>query len=226
MNQKKQLLFCGSPLSSDENSSNGGSSEGGSSGGGESSGSSSEGPLPANNGIENIGLAVFKHDRLVGKLTPTETLCHLIITDKLKNCRLSIPDPEDENKAIDMFLNSDATPKIKVDLINGTPYIRLSVKMNSRIASINQISEHITQERINKIEESASYYLQTHLLNYLYKTAKDFNSDISGTGKYALNKFKTNSDFNNYNWLDNYENSFFNVEAKVNIKSNFLLTGT
>ena len=221
------MLFYGSPApdsSSKKSSSNSGSSgSGGESG---SSSSSSEEPLPANNGIENIGLAVFKHDRLVGKLTPTETLCHLIITNKLKNCRLSIPDPEDENKAIDMFLNSDATPNINVNIINGTPYIKVAIKMNSRIASINQISEYITKERVAKIEESASYYLQTHLLNYLYKTAKEFNSDISGTGKYALSKFKTESEFTNYNWLDNYENSFFNVEAKIHIKSNFLLTGT
>ena len=218
------MLFCGSPASSNSSGTN--NSSGSSSGSESSGGSSSEEPLPANNGVENIGLAVFKHDKLVGKLTTTETLCNLIVTNKLKNCRLSIPDPEDENKAIDMFLNSETTPKIKVNIINGTPYIHLSVKMNSRVASINQISEYITNERIAKIEDSASYYLKTHLLNYLYKTSKEFNSDISGTGKYALNQFKTNSEFEAYNWLDNYENAFFNVDAKIHIRSNFLLTGT
>lgn len=221
------IAILGSPVSSNSGESSQNSS-GSSSGGGTSgdSSSSQEGPLPANNGIENIGLAVFKKDKLVGTLTTTETLCNLIITKKLKSCRLSIPDPEDENKAIDMYLTAETSPQIKVRIINGTPYVSVKVKMNSRIASINQISEQITEERIAKIEESASYYLKTHLLNYLYKTSKSFNSDISGIGNYALNQFKTCSDFENYNWLDNFENTFFHVDTDVSIRSNFLLVGT
>ena len=78
------------------------------SGGGSSS--SQEDSLPADNGIENIGLAVFKGDKLIGKLTKTETLSNLVITNKLKSCRLSIPDPEDQSKAIDSYLTLDTKP--------------------------------------------------------------------------------------------------------------------
>ncbi len=214
------MLFCGRPVASPSSE----SSE--SSDSSSNDNSSSQEPSPANNGIENIGLAVFKKDRLVGKLTSTETLCNLLVTNKLKNCRLSIPDPEDENKAIDMYLTAEARPTIKVNIINGSPYVRLTVKMNTRIASINQIAENITPERIEKIENSASHYLQTYLLNYLYKTSREFNSDISGVGKYARSKFNTCSEFDDYNWLDHFENCCFNVDAKITVKSNFLLMGT
>lgn len=212
------MLFCGKPISSKSSEGSGSSSNSGS--------SSQDGPQPVDNGIENIGLAVFKNDKFVNTLSPTETLCNLIITNKLKSCRLSIPDPEDENKAIDMYLTAETKPKIDVSIVNGTPYAQVKVKMSGRIASINQISEDITDERIKKIEESASHYLKTHLLNYLYKTSQEYNSDISGIGKYAINEFKTCTEFENYNWLDNFENSFFNVDADVIVRSNFLLTGT
>lgn len=205
-----------------------GAGQGGASGssqGGESS-SDEKSNLPADNGVENVGLAVFKNDKMVGTLSKTETLCHLIITNKLKSCRLSIPDPEDETKAIDFFLTADAKPKIKVSILNGTPFVSIDVKMNGRISSINQISEHISDERIARIEESASHYLQTHIVNYLYKTSKEFNSDISGLGKYAITNFKTRSEFEDYNWLDNFDNAFFNVNTEVKVRSNFLLTGT
>ncbi len=188
--------------------------------------SSKENNLQADNGIENIGLAVFKGDKLVGKLTKTETLSNLIITNKLKSCRLSIPDPEDESKAIDSYLTLDTKPQIKASIVNGTPYVKLKVKMNARISSINEIASYIPQEKIDKIEESASHYLRIHLLNYLYKTSKDFKSDISGTGKYAISNFKTRSEYENYNWLDNFQNAFFDVETEVKVKSSFLITGT
>ncbi len=213
------MLFYGHPVSSDSSSSSS-SSEG------SSKEESSSGILPADNGVENIGLAVFKGDKLVGKLSKTETLSNLIITDKLKSCRLSIPDPDDQSKAIDFYLTADSGRKIDVSILNGTPYIKFQVKMNGRISSINQISEHISEERINKIEEAVSHYLKIHLLNYLYKTSKEYKSDISGIGKYVIKKFKTRSELAKYNWLDNYENSFFDVDAEVKVRSSFLLTGT
>ena len=148
------------------------------------------------------------------------------MTNKLKSCRLSIPDPEDESKAIDSYLTLDTKPQIKVSIVNGTPYIKVKVKMNARISSINEISNYIPQEKIDKIEASASHYLKVHLLNYLYKTSKDYKSDISGTGKYAISNFKTRAEYEEYNWLDNFQNAFFDVETEVNVKSSFLITGT
>ncbi len=210
------MQFCGNPVSSKSS----GDSEN------KEGSSSKENNLQADNGIENIGLAVFKGDKLVGELTKTETLSNLIITNKLKSCRLSIPDPEDENKAIDSYLTLDTKPQIKVSIVNGTPYVKIKVEMNARISSINEIASYIPQEKIDKIEESASHYLRVHLLNYLYKTSKDFKSDISGTGKYAISNFKTRSEYENYNWLDNFQNAFFDVETEVKVKSSFLLTGT
>ena len=210
------MQFYGNPVSSNDS---GGGSE-------EKSSSSKEDNLPADNGIENIGLAVFKGDKLVGKLTKIETLSNLIITNKLKSCRLSIPDPEDESKAIDSYLTLDAKPQIKVSIVNGTPYVKIKVKMNARISSINEISNYVSQDKIDKIEESASHYLKVHLLNYLYKTSKDYKSDISGTGKYAISNFKTRAEYEEYNWLDNFQNAFFDVETEVKVKSSFLITGT
>ena len=219
------MLFCGRPVSS-SSSSDKSSSSGESSSGGGGEDSSKQSSMPADNGVENIGLAVFKNDKLVGQLTKTETLSNLIITNKLKSCRLSIPDPNDQNKAIDFYLTLDRKPDIKVSILNGTPYISLKVKMNGRISSINQISDSISDERISMIEESASHYLKVHLLNYLYKTSKEFESDISGIGKYAISHFKTRSDYEDYNWLNNFENAFFDVETDINVRSSFLLTGT
>lgn len=210
------MQFYGNPVSSNDS---GGGSE-------EKSSSSKEDNLPADNGIENIGLAVFKGDKLVGKLTKIETLSNLIITNKLKSCRLSIPDPEDESKAIDSYLTLDTKPQIKVSIVNGTPYVKIKVKMNARISSINEISNYVSQDKIDKIEESASHYLKVHLLNYLYKTSKDYKSDISGTGKYAISNFKTRAEYEEYNWLDNFQNAFFDVETEVKVKSSFLITGT
>ena len=60
----------------------------------------------------------------------------------------------------------------------------------------------------------------------MYKTSKDFKSDINGFGKFALKNFITIQDFDQYNWLDNYQNAFFDVEVDTSIKSGMLITET
>lgn len=179
----------------------------------------------AKNGIENLGVAVFKEDKLIGKLTKEETLIHLLVRDNLKSCNISIPDPDDNNKKIDLYLTRNYSPKIKVSFVNGTPYIKINIIVNGKISSISNISQEMTEKKFEKIEQSAEAYIKKLLYNYLYKTSKEFRSDIAGFGKYALNQFKTNNEFEEYNWLNHYQDAFFEVNTKVNVKSSFLLTG-
>lgn len=232
-----QLLFYGNSLpssTSSDSSSSGGNGSSGSSNtsagsdnntGSNSSSNNNQLPVETENGVGNIGLAVFKENKFVGKLDATETLMHLMITNELKNCNLTIPDPENANKTLDLFSTLNQAPQIKVSILNGTPYVQVKLKIDSRISSMHQLSE-VTEDQIAKIEKSAEDYLNANMLNYLYTTSKLFHSDIPGIGKYALGKFSTIEDFNDYNWLEHYEDAFFEVETEVEIKSGFLLTGS
>ena len=209
--------------SSEENSSSG---EGSSSSGGGSSNDQSSEALRAKNGIENLGVAVFKDDKLVGTLTAEETLAHLLLRNELKNCNVTVTDPENVNKEIDLYLTSNHTARINVDITNGTPFIRIDIFANARINSIDDITQEMSKERLKQIEESAANYLKDLLYNYLYKTSKEYHSDIAGFGKYALKKFKTNNEFEKYNWLSHYQDAFFKVNTEVTVKSGFLFSGT
>lgn len=191
-------------------------------------GSSSKGTetLSAKNGIQNIGIAVFKDDRLVGSLNKEETLAHLLLTNELKSCNISIPDPENNSNEIDLYLTSNHISKINVSIVNGLPYIKAKIYIDAKISSIDNISQEMTEERLKQIEASANNYLESILSSYLYKTSKEFHSDIAGFGKYVLKHFSTVQEFNEYDWLNKYQDAFFDVHANVSIKSGFLLTGT
>lgn len=178
----------------------------------------------AKNGIQNLGVAAFKGYKLVGFLNKEETLAHLLLTNELKSCNISIPDPENNSKEIDLFLTSNHVVKIDVSIVNGLPYIKTNIHVNARISSIDDVSESMNEERLKQIESSASNYLKTLISNYLYKTAKELHSDIAGFGKYSLSSFSTMKEFEEYNWLDKYQDAFFETNSEVTIKSGFLLT--
>lgn len=179
-----------------------------------------------NNTNENLGLAVFKGDKLIGELDPIETLCHLIVKNKFSSSILTIPDPDYPNQTIDIYLYNQSKKHPKVDIINNSPYISLDVHLNARILSINSNSKYIEQSRLDKIENAINLYLRQNIYNYLYRTSKTFHSDIAGIGRYARCNFLTISEWDKYNWLENYKNSFFNVDVSSHVKSGYLLTET
>lgn len=137
---------------------------------------------------------------------------------------VSVPNPTNSNEFIDIYLTPNNTIDIKVDTSNGSPYIKVSVDFMGRIYSMDANSKYLDSATLDSISESCNSYLETTFSNFLYKTAKEFNSDINGFGKHALSNFFTTQDFENYGWLDVYQDSFFDVEVNTSIKSSMLIT--
>ena len=176
-------------------------------------------PIEDINNIETFGTAVFKADKLVGELSGFETLCFLLISDKIESCTISVPSPFETNAEIDLFIRKSKTPKIKVDLINGSPYISIDLFLEAHGLTLNETIDYTSINNVKILEDSTELYIKNQVKKFLYKTAKEFNSDICGFGKYALSKYSTWEEWENSNWTDNYKNSFFNLNVNVTILS-------
>ncbi len=87
-------------------------------------------------------------------------------------------------------------------------------------------SNYLDDATLQKISDSASNFMKLQMSNYLYKTSKEFKSDINNFGKSSLSNFTTIEEFEKYNWLYNYENAFFNINVDVSVKSGFLIVQT
>ncbi len=180
--------------------------------------------LTSKKSSETIGLAVFNKDKLVGELSGIESACYLILTNKLDTCTISIKNPLDNTSSIDLYIYKQKNTKKKINFINNSPYINIDVSIKARILSTSKNAEELTNANIEKIEDSVNRYLQEEISDFLYKTSLTYNSDICGLGRYAVTKFYKNSDWENYNWLENYKNSVFNVTVNSKVVSSLLFT--
>lgn len=187
---------------------------------------SNQTPIEGENGSENIGIAAFKDDKLVGELCALETTTFLAIRNEVDRFLVSIPDPDDVNSYIDIYLYPKGSTSIYVDTSSPSPFIKVKAGFTGKIYSMSNNSQYLDPDILNKLSETCNKYLESVFSDYLYKTSKEFKSDINGFGKYALNNFFTTQDFNDYNWLNNYQNAFFEVEIDSSIKSSMLITET
>ena len=182
--------------------------------------------IQGENGAENIGVAVFKGDKLVGELDALETISFLNIRNDLDRFLISVPDPLNNNHYLDIYLTPVHSTSINIDTTNQSPYIKIKLEFSGRIYSMTENSKYLSSEVLDSISNSCNSYLESVFADYLYKTSKDLKSDINGFGKYTLKNFITSEQYENYNWLENYKNSFFDVEVNTSVKSGMLITET
>ena len=174
------------------------------------------------NSPDNIsmnGIAVFNKDVLVGKLNSIETICHLILLNKLETAIISIPSPFNDSNSIDLSISLRKNTKYNVKLINGTPLISLNIYINTEVLNMLDLNN----KNVKEIKKYADSYIKNAINDYLYKTSKEFKSDIIGMGKYVVNNFITWDEWINYNWLNQYENSFFETNVDTNINSDYII---
>lgn len=180
-------------------------------------------PIVSERKAENIGIAVFKNDRLVGELTALETLSFSLLAGKVNNFLVSIPNPNDSNDYLDVALYDDMSTKSTVNIINNTPYINVKVKLHGEIVTTNYTSDYLNNNTLGEISNYTSSYLESTISNFLYKLSKQYKADIGCFGKRALKCFSTWSEYESYNWKDRFRDSFFSVHVDTNVKSGSLI---
>lgn len=191
-----------------------------------SSSSNSSNPPENTHTLKTVGLAVFKQDKLVGYLSENQTLAHLILTNELQNSIVAIPSPFEEDVDIDIYITPRLDTKVKIDLIDGKPFISVNVFLSAKIVSVSNNHEFLNEDNINLLENSANEYLRKVMLDYFEATAYKYESDIGGLGKYVASKFLTWDDWNSFDWLNTYKYSSFDINVETTITSSYLLLDT
>ena len=212
--------------STSSSSSSGESSSGNDSSSNSSSSNNSSSPPENTHTLKTVGLAVFRQDKLVGYLSENQTLAHLILTNELQNSIVAIPSPFEEDVDIDIYITPRLDTKVKIDLIDGKPFITVNVFLSAKIASVSNNHEFLNEDNINLLEDSANEYLEKVMLDYFEATAYKYESDIGGLGKYVVSKFLTWDDWNSFDWLNTYKYSSFDVSVETTITSSYLLLDT
>lgn len=178
-----------------------------------------ETPLQTANNVENMGLAVFAGDSLVGELNSIETLCHMIVSNKLKSATINVPNPYDNENNISIYINLTKKTRNNVEIINDYPYITCDVSVTGYILNLDDTIDLTDKKAVQNVNASVNTYLEYCISSYLYKTAKNFHSDIDGFGKHVISKYPTQSAWDTSDWLSNYQNAFFDVNVETNIVS-------
>lgn len=179
-------------------------------------------------GTENFGIAVFDEDVLRGELSAVESMCHLLITNELDSCIVSIDNPisKEQSKKMEIHLFPSQKSEIKVDIKNNKPYISIKLSLESDIMTLDKGINYENNEVLSKISNATKDYLKEQMNNYLNKVSKEYNVDIDHFCTKGPAHFSTMSEWEKFNWKEKFKDAVFDVNIDIDVLSTMLITKT
>lgn len=186
------------------------------------------GDIPKTGDIKSeiMGLGVYDGDKLVGEMDGEESTDYLMVTGEYNHSYLTIPDPMVNSKVIVLDVKQSRKPVRKVDISSGKPNINVTIKLEADIIAIQSSINYEAPDKVGIVENAASDTLKKNVIRFLNRTSNEFKSDICGFGKSVKGKFLTWEEWKNYNWLDKYKDSNFNVNLELKIRRPGLMVRT
>lgn len=175
-----------------------------------------------NDTVQTNGIAIFKHDSMIGHIDVSNSIAHLIVTNDLNTCTITIDSPFEENEKLDLDISLYKDTDISIDIINGSPLISLSIYPEGTIRSSGSIFNYIDDSKITAVENATTSYLEKILKDYLYTISKKYNSDIVGFEGICQSAYLTKKDFDLIHWEEIFQDSFFDIKLKTKINSSNL----
>ncbi len=184
-------------------------------------------PIISENKLTNMGVAVFRADKMVGELNGRETINYLMVSGRLEHVYYSMPEPKEPNSVggngmekdyISLRLSTARKPVIHVEMKEDKPNVFVDVSLEGDILSIDSDEDYATGEDLKKLEDYASMYIAEEILRFLNKTRDVFKSDICAIGKSIKKKLFFWKDWMDFKWMDKYEQAEFEVSVKVSVR--------
>lgn len=157
-----------------------------------------------------------------GKTSSLDSIAHLLLTNKLEESLITIPNPFDPSSKIDLAIGIQKKTKKDVEIINNTPFISCELFLGATIKTSGENFDYTTTENIELIETQTSKYLEKIILDYLYTLCKEYESDVLDFQNILSKSCLTNQELENYHWESIYKDSFFKVSVNTNINSTHL----
>ena len=161
--------------------------------------------------------AVFKHDKLIGKLDKTEGRGLLWVLGKVKSGIIEIKDKDGELVSVEIVR---AGGKIEPEINKGKIKIKVSIDEIGNIGDQSGTRDLSKIEEIESLESKISETIKSEIMSAV-KKAKELNADIFGFGDAISQHFPSE-------WKDlegKWDEVFPEIEVEVDVQANLRFMG-
>lgn len=177
------------------------------------------------NNAEVLGMAVLGRDNsLVAIATAAETKYYNMISGDFDQLGFSVDQKTENGDAIGASLTGLGKPVYTVKMKDGIPHI--TITLTFLIDTIHVAETYRYTENRKSLETLMEEYLTKNITDFLYKTSREYRSDIFGFFKATKKQYWDYEQLRQNNWAELYEKAEFNVLIEVTHKRNGIMYDT
>lgn len=176
-------------------------------------------PSHAENKIQLLGTAIYKKQKMVGKLNANETIISMIMRGKAKQFHQKFQNPESKKEIFGVILRQERPPSYEFHLKRKPYRIMVKVDLEAEIAGIQSEKDYIRSRKgIEKLEEEINRELKTQTEKLVEKSQKELKTDIFHLFEPAKTNVWTNKQWTSLDWDKEYPKAFIKVKYDAHIK--------
>ena len=173
-------------------------------------------------GIRQLGIALFKDDKMVGDLGMVESQFLVVLDGRVSDTPLGFDDPAEPDTGIAdrKYVSVEvvkAKPKVRMSLENGTVQINIRIKLDVDIVDKESLLELVCADTLKKYEESFAQEFSSRAERLIEKL-QALQTDPLGLGAYLrMQHYETWKQMGGEKtWREFWQGA--NVTVKTNLK--------
>lgn len=174
-------------------------------------------PKKGENKMEFFGTAVFDGDKMVGELNGEETRLMQIASGDFGLGFFTMQDPKEPSLIVPFDIRMPQKPQVNIKFDGKIPIIHLKVELEGDLLAVQSRINYEQPELIPVLERAFEQQTKDGL-DKLMEKSKVLKTDIFGFGEAAAKKFLTIQEWEEFNWIKQFENAVITTEVKFTIK--------
>lgn len=170
---------------------------------------------------ELSGTAVFKHDKMVGKLNPDESRGFLWFVEGIESAIIPLTCPDMEGKvSVELRENRfDVTPQYKDSNVS----FEVSIHSHPHLVELGCPTEKEHSEVLKELEEQVEEAIVSNIEEMLQKVQGEYGVDVLRLGRTFEGRYPKQWKQLSEQWTDMFPTVEINVTAKVELNNPLLL---
>lgn len=174
-------------------------------------------PLQGEGLLEFQGTAIFNKGRMVGELNGDETIALSILRNEFNRTFVTLPDPEVQDKLIQVELSRTRKSAIQVKKTNVGNYKTLvKIFLNADVVNIQSGKSYELPNHIKIIEQATKKWVIKQCQSAIRK-AQSNGTDIFGFGRSARWLAPDQQTWDKWNWRRTFTNMPVELHVKVHL---------
>lgn len=175
------------------------------------------------NKAQYLGSAVFKKGKMIGHLTEQETILSTILNENLRgdqNIYKSFTDPFNEQYTITTKMDILKKSSISLDLDKTPSTIDVEIPLTiSVLTNHTMVDYYHDEKKRQELKKHIEDSLQKEFTQFIKRTQEEFKGEPFGWSLDARRHFRTNQQFEKFNWMESYPKMDVRVKVKVKFGS-------